>query len=270
MFERHAFSVRWLSRVPVKATNGRPWPSDPELRLGDHVRVLSNFTPGSYRFLVATGRPFSAGIVADPGFDLVRAVFSRPLPLDDGLKAARGHVESAGRPATALAAFELRIPEPLSREDFDAFNAPYVDRMAALGLKSGAEWVAARTNVAPTIAAVTEPSLHAFTYTVPRGGRSGPAFRLSGATEARRGASAADRLRSILDELQGRMVEMGVSWEDATAVNVYGAASAPIEEVAGGFGSASLRGLTWFPSRPPIADFEFEIDARAVGTEIVL
>jgi len=238
--------------------------------LGDHVRVLSNFAPGSYRFLVATGRPFSAGIVADPGFDLVHAVFSRPLPLADGLQAARGHVESAGRPATALAAFELRIPEPLSREDFDAFNAPYVERMAALGLRSGPEWVAARTNVAPTIVAATEPSLYAFTYTVPGRGRPGPAFRLSGATEAKRDGSAADRLRSIIEELERRMVEIGVSWEDATAVNVYAAVSAPIEEVAAGFGSAQMHGLAWFPSRPPIADFEFEIDTRAVGTEIVL
>ena len=257
--------------MPVKTgQRGLPGFRNAQLQLGDHVRVLSNFTPGSYRFLAATGRPFSAGIVADPGFDLVHAVFSSPLPLEDGLKAARGHVESAGRPATALAAFELRIPKALSREDFNAFNAPYVERMAALGLKSGPEWVAARTNVAPTIPRATEPSLYAFSYTVPRGVRSGPAFRLSGATEARRHGSAADRLRSIIEELQDRMVEMGVSWEDATAVNVYGAVSAPIKEVAGGVGSAPLHGLTWFPSLPPITDFEFEIDARAVGTEIVL
>lgn len=233
-------------------------------------QVLSNFAPGNYGFLVATGRPFSSGILADPGFDLVHAVFSRPLPLGDGLDAARRQVESAGRPATALAAFELRIPQPFSREDFEAFNAPYVERMAALGLKSGTEWVTARTNVAPTIGEVTEPSLYAFTYTVPRGLRSGPAFRLSGATEATREGSAADRLRSILAELDGRMVQLGVSWDDATAVNVYGAAGWPMDDIASGIGSAVLHGLTWFPSLPPIRDFEFEIDARGVGTEIVL
>ena len=88
-------------------------------------QVLSNFAPGNYRLLVATGRPFSSGILADSGFDLVHAVFSRPLPLGDGLDAARKQVESVGRPATALAAFELHIPKPLSPEDFEAFNAPY-------------------------------------------------------------------------------------------------------------------------------------------------
>jgi hypothetical protein len=76
--------------------------------------VLSHFAAGSYRFVAAPGRPFSSGIVADPGFDLVHAVFFRPVPLAAGLEAARGHVESAGRPLTALAAFELRIPVPLS------------------------------------------------------------------------------------------------------------------------------------------------------------
>jgi hypothetical protein len=97
--------------------------------------VLSNFTPGNYGFIVATGRPFSSGIVADPGFDLVHAVFSRPLPLGQGLDLARRQVEAVGRPATALAAFELRIPEPLSPDSFEAFNAPYVERMSVLGLK---------------------------------------------------------------------------------------------------------------------------------------
>jgi hypothetical protein len=236
---------------------------------GDDVGVISNFPSGSYRFLAAPGRPFSGGIVADPGFDLVHAVFQRPVPLAFGLSTAIRCVEAAGRPATALAAFELRIPEPLSRADFDAFNAPYVERMAELGLRSGDDLVTARTNVAPTVQAVAEPSLYAFTYTVPRSGRSGPAFRLSGATETR-GGSPSERLRSIVEELEGRMAELGVSWDDATAVNVYGATGAPADDIVGSFGSAALHGISWFPSRPPIRDLDFEIDARGVGTEIVL
>jgi hypothetical protein len=232
--------------------------------------VLSHFAAGSYRFVAAPGRPFSSGIVADPGFDLVHAVFFRPVPLAAGLEAARGHVESAGRPLTALAAFELRIPVPLSREGFDAFNEPYVERMAALGLRSGDDWVTARTNVAPTTAAVSEPSLYAFTYTVPGGSRPQPAFRLSGATETRHDGSPADRLRSIVEALARPMGELGVSWEASTAINVYGASGAPADEVAAAFGLAALHGITWFPSLPPLRDYEFEIDARGVRTEIVI
>jgi hypothetical protein len=232
--------------------------------------VLSHFAAGSYRFVAAPGRPFSSGIVADPGFDLVHAVFFRPVPLAAGLEAARGHVESAGRPLTALAAFELRIPVPLSREGFDAFNEPYVERMAALGLRSGDDWVTARTNVAPTTAPVGEPSLYAFTYTIPGGSRPQPAFRLSGATETRHDGSPADRLRSIVEALARPMGELGVSWEASTAINLYGASGAPADEVAAAFGLAALHGITWFPSLPPLRDYEFEIDARGVRTEIVI
>src|SRR5436309_7218921 len=84
--------------------------------LRDHSHVLSHFAPGSYRYLAGPGRPFSGGVVADAGFDLVHAVFARPVPLEAGLEAAARHVEAAGRPATALAAFELRIPQPLTRQ----------------------------------------------------------------------------------------------------------------------------------------------------------
>jgi hypothetical protein len=228
------------------------------------------FPPGSYRSLVAPGRPFSLGVAADPGYDLVHAVFQRPVPLRQGLEAAAQHVRAAGRPVTAIGAFELRIPEPLGRADFDAFNAPYAARLAAMGLASAGELVAARTNVAPTVPGIREPSLHAFTYTVPDGRRTAPAFRLSGATESRLDGSAADRLRSIVQVLEGRLAELGVSWDDATAVSVYGEPSDVLGSVRESFRAAGLRGLTWFPSRPPLVDFEFEIDAAGVGTELTL
>ncbi len=236
----------------------------------DHVSVLSHFTSGDYRFLVVPGGPFSSGVVADEGFDLVHAVFLRPVPLSGGLEAARRHVEAAGRPVTAIGGFELRIPEPLSREDFDAFNGPYVQRMADMGLTSAGERVTARTNVAPTVAGVEQPSVHAFTYTVPGTGRPGPAFRLSGATEARRDGSPAEKLRSIVEVLEARMAELGVGWPDATAINLYGAAGGLGADLPASFGAAALHGITWFPSLPPIRDYEFEIDARGVGTEVVL
>jgi hypothetical protein len=232
--------------------------------------VLSHLASGNYRFLAAPGRPFSSGIVADDGYDLVHATFFRPVPLTEGLEAARRHVEAAGRPVTALGAFELRIPEPLSGEGFDAFNAPYVQRMRALGLASDGELATARTNVAPTVAGVAEPSLHAFTYTVTGRGRERAAFRLSGSTESRRDGPAADRLLSIVATLEARMAELGVTWDDATDVAVYGTSCAGLESMLSSFGAAALHGLTWFPSRPPIADFDYEIDAMGVGSDIVV
>ena len=70
----------------------------PAVGVRHHGRMLSNFAPGNYRSLTVPGRPFSDGIVADPGFDLVRAVLHRPLPLYEGLEAAGRHVEGLGRP----------------------------------------------------------------------------------------------------------------------------------------------------------------------------
>jgi hypothetical protein len=232
--------------------------------------MVSLIAAGGYRSLVAPGRPFSRGVAAEPGFDMVHAVFRSPVPLWQGLEAAARHVEGAGRPVTAIAGFELRIRQPLRPEEFDGFNAPYAERLAAMGLTSASELVAARTNVAPVVPGVTEPCVHAFTYSVPDSRRQAPAFRLSGATETRRDGSDAEKLRSIVDELESRMAELGVSWADATAVSVYAGASGALDAVRDRFGTAGLHGLTWFPSHPPLVDFEFEIDAAGVGAEITL
>lgn len=229
--------------------------------------MLTQFAPGNYRALTSPGHPFSDGIVADAGYDLVRAVFSRPRPLHEGLDAARRHVEAAGRPATALAGFELRIPEPLTSEGFAAFNGPYVERMTELGLSTGEALVATRTNVAPTVAGVTEPSLLAFTYTVPGASGRGAAYRLSGATETRSDGTTAERLRSIVDVLDGKLGELGATWDQATAVTVYGAECDLDAATLARLGAAGLRGVRWYPSRPPIVGVGFEIDAHSVATE---
>jgi len=46
------------------------------------VWMLEHFSTGNYRYLDSPGRPFSAGVVADRGFDLVHATLLKPLPLD--------------------------------------------------------------------------------------------------------------------------------------------------------------------------------------------
>lgn len=236
----------------------------------DHDRVLSQFAPGNYRSLASAGRPFSDGIVADPGYDLVRAVFSSPQPLYQALDMAARHLDAAGRPVTALAGFELRIPEVLSAEGFAAFNGPYVERMTALGLSTSEGLVATRTNVAPTVAGVSEPSLLAFTYTVPDAPAGRTAYRLSGATETRSDGTTAQRLSSIVDVLDGHLAALGATWDQATAITVYGAACEFDAATLARFGRAGLRGVRWYPSRPPIVGIGFEIDAHSVGSEVEL
>ena len=221
---------------------------------------------GNFRFLAAPGRPFSGGAIADGGFGLVHAVFARPRPLVEGLDAALRHVVGAGRPVTGVCGFELRIPAPLSEAGFDEFNRDYVERLRALGVVAGDLMPAARTNVAPiTREGVSEPSVYAVTYTVPG---DGPGWVLSGAPDAEPG-TASEMLAGIIDTLMGRLEELGGSWSEATRVNVYGEG----DEVSGVLpllANASVHGMHWYASRPPIEALRLEVDARCVATELVI
>src|SRR2546429_5146403 len=112
---------------------------------------------GNYRFIAVEGGPFSGGAVADPGYDMVHARLARPVPLAQGLLAAVREAARAGRPVLALAGFELRIPAPLTRQGFTAFNEGYVSRLRSMGLHVGALMPAARTNVAGLCPPAHEP-----------------------------------------------------------------------------------------------------------------
>ena len=233
--------------------------------------AVARNTAGSYRFIAAPGRPFSGGAVADPGFDLVHATFRRPLPLAKGLEAATRHVAEASRPVQAIAGFELRIPEPFSTAQFEVFNHAYVESLENIGLIAGQLMPAARTNVAAVVGGVGEPSLYAVTYTVP-GDRGRPAFVMSGVPEEKP-ADLEEMLDSMMRVLSSRMAELGVTWEDATAIQLYG-----VEVVQGlladyvlrHLGPSAVHGIRWFPSLPPIEGLSLEIDVRSAGKELVL
>lgn len=223
---------------------------------------------GNYRFLAAEGRPFSGGAVADSGFDLAHATFERPVPLVAGLEAGARHVTTSGRPVQSIAGFELRIPQPLSRARFAEFNRPYVAALRRMGLEVDGLMPAGRTNVSPMVGRVEEPCVFAFTFTVPSA-RGRPAFLLSGATEEVQGDARA-MLTNITEILGAHAQELGCRLSDATMVQLYaeaGVDTAVVAEALGAFGEAALRGITWFPSRPPIEDLRYEIDARSTGME---
>src|SRR4029077_15159408 len=112
---------------------------------------------------------------------------------------------------------------------------------------------AGRTNVAPVVGGVTEPSVYAVSYTVP-GRRSRRAFVVSGAPEEE-GDDTATMLESIMRVLSARLDELGVSWEDATAIQLYGVDDFQhlvVDKVLGKTGGTAIHGVQWFPSLPPI------------------
>jgi hypothetical protein len=226
---------------------------------------------GNYSFLGAEGRPFSGGALADPGFDLVHATFERPLALDTGLQAAARHLVKVSRPVQAIAGFELRIQEPFTSKGFETFNHRYVEALTAMGLEVDGLMPATRTNVAASIAGVSEPSLFAFYYTVPAD-RDVPRFVMSGVAEEKVDDLDA-MLESMMRQLSTRMAELGVAWEDATAIQLYGVDVVQgllVENVLRRLGPAAIHGIHWFPSDPPIEGLRLEIDVRSAGKELVL
>jgi hypothetical protein len=171
----------------------------------------------------------------------------------------------------AIAGFELRIPEPLTKAAFDGFNERYVTSLKRLGLEVDGLMPAARTNVAVVVGAVSEPSLFAVSYTIV-GQSTRRAFVLSGVPEEE-GSDTASRLDSIMRVLSGRLEALGVSWEDATAIQLYGVdhfQDVLVEQVLKRVGGAAVHGIQWFPSLPPIEGLKLEIDARSAGTELVI
>lgn len=209
--------------------------------------------------------------MADGGYDIVHARFARPIALAGGFAAAARQVVSAGRTVHSICGFELRIPEPLTEAGFASFNRDYIAQLKGIGLELDGLLPAARTNVAALVGGVSEASVYAVSYTVPTV-RGAPAFLLSGAPEEQPG-DATTMLDSIMRVLSLRLEEMGVSWSDATAIQLYGVDNfegALVGSVLGRTGQAAVHGIHWFPSHPPIAGLKLEIDVRAAGIELVL
>src|SRR3954470_8491563 len=89
------------------------------------VPTLPVFEDGGYRYIPAVFQ-YSGGVAAEPGYEIERARFAKPLPLVQGFAAVEKHLAAIGRPATAFAACELRSPEPFTDQGFVEFNKVYV------------------------------------------------------------------------------------------------------------------------------------------------
>jgi hypothetical protein len=254
-------------------------------REDDAMPELLPFAPGNYTCLAVPGGPFSAGVRADPGYALHRARFARPLPMVRGFAALAAHLTRLGRPLTALAGCELRSPAPMTRADFNAFNAEYLRTLHGWGVQAGTVNPAARSNIAPILEVPAETTLFAFTYTVPEPGAAGD-FLISGKPEVRGGPEVADRIvggrdtslrgmerkaRFVIEFLQAQVQALGCDWAGVTATQVYTPHDLrPLLEPVFAPVGLTVQGVTWFPAWPPVQELDFEADVRRVRTEIVL
>jgi hypothetical protein len=232
---------------------------------------------GGFAFLEGVF-PYSQGAVALEGYAIERACFARPVPVAEGFRRIAAHLESLGRPRTALCACELRSPKPFSFAGFAEFNRGYVAVLEQWGLYRDGRNAVARSNVAPEVDPPADPSFHAFSYTVPAA-RAGRDFVVAGSGEWPEGgrfpedivargdvteAGLRKKAEWVLDKMEERMRGLGgFGFGDASAVQVYTVRHFPVELVAQRAGAA----LVWHYCRPPIQGLEFEMDLRRVSLE---
>lgn len=242
-----------------------------------------HFAAGHYRCI--PGGPFSLGVAPDPGFALHRARFHAPPPLMQGFDGIEAHLAKLGLPKTALAACELRGPKPMTAAEFQAFNAPYVARLKAMGLHDAGISVTGRSNVAPILEIPTEPVFFAFTYVVPEPSARGD-FLISGKPENREGVTGPDRVfggndvsipglaakaRYMVDVLKARVAALGCDWGGITAAQMYCVHDIrPLFESVLAPEGLTRFGMAWFPAWPPVSDLHIEADVRRVRTELVI
>ena len=224
---------------------------------------------GGFRFLPVDG-PFSAGVAADPGFEIARVHAPHHTPLAKGFRLIEETLQQSGRPPTALCAVELRIPKPFGRAEWEDFNGGYVAQWKRWEATVDGHIPGARTNVAPEFEPPSEPCLHAFSYTAEADTRRHD-FVISGTPEPEGTLGGLPAYwAAIAGEIEDRMAALGVKWDDATETQFYGTRAD--HELFGAQGLPHLEelvrpGLRWFFSRPPIKSLHLEVDVRGLTRE---
>ena len=253
---------------------------------GAHQRTVADFSEGGYLFIPG-GFQFSGGVAAAAGYEIRRYRFRTPAPLADGFARIEAIIKAAGRALTAFCACELRSPGQFTEQGFREFNESYVVTLGRWGLYNDKVNPVARSNVCPEVDPPTEPSFHAFSFTVPAASGAAASFVISGSAEAkaieasyrerivRYGEHSADAMREkarfVLEEIARRLALFGVGWRDSTASQVY-----TIRDIYPFFADEIVRrgaahaGVNWHFARPPVRDLEFEVDCRSARLEEVL
>ena len=246
-------------------------------------RLKSN-ERGNFRFLPG-GYPYSAGVVASPGFEVVHATLACGLPWHDGLQKVKMFLESHGLPVEALCGVELRCSQPHSIGGFAEFNQQYRQLLEQWDLLVDDLNPVARTNVSPLVDPPDQTELFAFAFTRPAEGIR-PTFVTSGGGElphrdidrkhiVRVGETDSEAMiekaRCVAGIMNHRLRHLGVSHTDVTSIRVY--TTHPLHEIqqkvlVDELPSCRRWGTHWILSRPPVEEIEFEMDVRGTVTEL--
>jgi len=241
---------------------------------------------GGYAFLKGIS-PYSAGVAASSGHEIIHVRFARELPLDRGFTAIQNFLEAQHRPHQALCAVELRSPRPFTFQGFQDFNQRYVAILKQWDILLDGANPVARTNVAPHVLPPAEPAVYGFSIAV-AADNAPPSFVIAGAGElpegsldphdvVRRGETSAgalhEKARFVMGLMSSRLAGLDVTWKQVTSAQIYTVHDihAFLErEILGGMGEAARLGVHWHYCRPPIESIEYEMDLRGCRREVIL
>jgi hypothetical protein len=235
---------------------------------------------GVYRYLPAIA-PYSSGVAAEPGYEILGLRFDDPPPVPDGFARLDRELAARGLPASALVGIELRSPEPFSFGAFDSFNQIYRQLLEARGLLEGGVNPIARTNVVPVTGAPAQPVLLSAFVVQPSSGAGGTDFVVAGSGEVdgpldpsgivARGdlsqAGLAAKAAYVLGEMRARLAALGQSPDAPTLINVYTAheLSRLGKALTEHLPAVNRSGWVHWLTRPPLVEVEFEMDLRRVS-----
>lgn len=246
---------------------------------------LIDHPTGAFAYLPG-GPPFSQGVVAHDGYQIVEWEFRHPQPLPAALHRIGHEFGLRGLGWESLVGVDLRSPVQFDGPGFAAFNADYLATLREhYPLAPDALAPFTRTNIAPVEVYLSEPSIRAV-QVIERCAAGGADFVLSGVAEIP-GAPTPEEtiafrdtsdegLRAKVDfvvaELALRVEKLGVSTGDARSVDVYTAHRLGWLEpvVADTFSSVGRHGLHRWLGRPPIVDLEVELGCKRLSGQVIL
>ena len=272
-------SLEVLDITRICSNNARPAPGKTIMNTS-----LTANPRGGYRFLPGI-EPYSSGVVAERGWEIVHVTLAHPLVWRDGLISIRRHLEQMGRDRHALCGVELRCPEPFSMDGFIAFNRQYRSLLEDWDMLVNDANPIARTNVAPVKDPPSESVVYGFSYTDPSDIERAT-FVVAGGGELRGSLDAKNIVRvgetseeAILEKAHGvieimreRLANLGNN-DLLSQINVYTAhnlKSALGEEIIPGLPAVARLGVRWYYSHPPVRDIEFEMDMRGVVRDSIV
>lgn len=249
--------------------------------------MLLNNPNGNYKFLQGID-PYSCGVIADAGFELVRGTFLERIEWKNALDIIERFLCTEKIHLSALASLEFRSPEVRSMNDFIGFNLEYIAQLQTRGLLLDLINPIARTNVVPFYERLSETVIHSFAYVRPCHTTNYPSFIVAGSGELigsglkveniiryrdLSNAGFSEKIVSVEKTMTERLNGLGVDWPQVTSTSVYTVHEVEklIDEyVLNKIGVANRFGLQTFRCRPPVEDIEFEMDTRCITNEFFL